>query len=112
MLSTFSLQYPLLLILSISIVTTGLVWPYKSILSNFMDLLLSVDVILLLILRSTGHLKDRLGAVTLEGVNRSNQCVEFNFKPSILSYILLPFYYFPLLSCVTALCVWTFLWMR
>ena len=106
------IQYPLMLILSILIVTTGLVWPHKSILSNIMDLLLSVDVMLLLILRSTGQLNDKLGAVTFEGANKSNQCVEFDFNLPILSYILLPFYYLPLLCCMTALCVWTFLWIR
>ena len=97
-----------MLAISIFIIATGLVWPYQNVFSNILDLLLSVDVMFLLLLRNTGKFKDELGTVTLEGVNSSTQCVEYTFEPSSLSYIILPFYYIPLLLSIVAFCAWIF----
>ena len=106
------LQYFSMLTISIFIVATGLVWPYRDVFSNILDLFLSVDVMFLLLLRSTGQFKDELGAVTLEGTNSSTQCVEYTFEPSNLSYVILPFYYLPLLLLIVAFCVWMFFLLR
>lgn len=48
----FLIQYPVMLIVSVFIVATGLTWPYRDHCSTILDLLLSVDVMLLLLFRT------------------------------------------------------------
>lgn len=100
------IQFPAMLIVSVFIVATGLTWPYKDVCSTMLDLLLSVDVLLLLLFKNTRQFIDDYSGVTLEGAVSFPQCIEYSFQPSTLSYILLPFYYLPLLLFVVALCVW------
>ena len=100
-------QLPSMLFISVLIVVTGLAWPYKDAISSVLDLLLSVDVMLLLLLRNTGQIKGSLNDVIIERKGSANQCVDYNVKPSTL---LLPFYYFPSLLLIIIIVAWiTFL---
>ena len=99
-------QYPTMLVISVLIVITGLAWPYRDVYSNILDLFLSVDVLLLLLLKNTSQFKDELDKVELKRDNVENGCVEYNLKPTRLSHVLLPFYYIPLLLSIVSVCVW------
>jgi hypothetical protein len=94
------------------IVITGLAWPYRDVYSTILDLVLSADVMLLLMFRNTRQFVDDFSVVTLEDGNFTEQCVEYSFQPPTLSYILLPFYYLPLLLCTIAFCVWIVFLLR
>lgn len=106
------LQCPAMLIISVYIVIMGMTWPYRDTGSNLLDLLLSVDVMILLLLNNTRQLRDEFNDVNLEKVNDPNQCLEYKFEAPTLSYIMLPFYYLPLLLSLIACCVWIVILIR
>lgn len=105
--SLFFVQYPAMFIICILIITTGLVWPYIDIFSNILDIVLSVDVMLLLLIRNTRQFNDDLNKFSFKELSSTNSsCVNYELEFSALSYILIPFFYAPLLITLAAAFVW------
>ena len=95
-------------IMCIMLVIYGLVLPYKSKLTNILELGIQINFIVLLALDSTSFLKDTYNTFpTLPQVQASaqlnttavdsNNCKDIFSGISDISKILLPFYYLPLL---------------
>ena len=108
MLFFFFSQYPAMVIISVLIVLTGLTRPYSSALTNLLDMVLSVNVLILLLIRNTRQANDDLSAVSFHMMKStdSSSCADYDLDLSTLSYILLPFFYLPLLLTLVAFCVW------
>ena len=95
-----------MIVISVLIMVTGLTLPYVSRLSNLLDVALAVDVLVLLLIANTKQANEALSAATPHMVDNSSSCVDYDLGLSVLSGILLPFYYLPLLLTLVAACVW------
>lgn len=90
----------------IILVTYGFIQPYKSQLSNILEMVVQANFVVLLVLESTTSLKDAYGAyqstamATAVGPNATNVCIDGIPGVSAFTTILLPFYYAPLLLFV------------
>ena len=100
-----------LFIMCIMLVIYGLIQPYKSKLTNVLELVVQINFIVLLALESTSFLKDTYNTFpTLPQMQASAQlnttaaddstCKDAPIGISDLSKILLPFYYLPLLLLI------------
>ena len=95
-----------MIIMSVLIVTTGLLWPYSDVVVNILDLVLSVDVMMLLLIRNTKQIEDDLNDVSFKKTSRSSSCTEYKLDLSVQSIVLLPFYYFPLVVLLLVFSTW------
>ena len=93
-------------IISTLVVTTGLLWPYSDVVINILDIVLSVDIMILLLIKNTKQIEDDLNDISFKEVSRSNSCTEYELDLSAQSSILLPFYYFPLVILLVAFGIW------
>ena len=95
----------------ITLVVYGLIQPYKSKLTNVLELIVQINFIVLLALESTSFLKDTYNtfpplpqmqaSVQLNTTAADNNiCKDAPVGISDLSKILLPFYYLPLLLLI------------
>lgn len=100
------LQYPTMLVLSVAMVITGLVWPYANIMSNILEAVICTDVLILLFIRNTTQAKEELNNVFFKKLNTTDSCLDYQLDLSRLSYTLLPFYYSPLLITLIGICIW------
>ena len=103
-----------LFIMCIMLAIYGLIQPYKSKLTNVLELVVQINLIVLLALESTSFLKDTYNTVprlpqkqasaqlntTVTAADDSSPCKDAPVGISDLSKILLPFYYLPLLLLI------------
>lgn len=87
----------------ITLVTYGFIQPYKSQLSNILEIVVQANFVLLLALESTTFLEDDYGVYlstemdTDVSPNATNAYTDVAPGVSVFTTILLPFYYAPLL---------------
>ena len=85
----------------------GFIQPYKSRVANVLEMLVQINFIVLLLLESTSFLRDiynvfPLPQVTVEqSLNVTDVCTDGRSGVSVITSILLPFYYSPLLLFIT-----------
>ena len=103
-----------LFIMCIMLAIYGFIQPYKSKLTNVLELVVQINVIVLLALESTNFLKETYNTVpplsqmqasaqlntTATVADDSSPCKDAPIGISDLSKILLPFYYLPLLLLI------------
>lgn len=89
------------------ILINGLVQPYPHIFDTAVEAIISVDVLVLLLIHSTNSIKDTLkeSSSKLEQPLDSS-CSASNQSRSTLAWLLLPFYYLPLVAAVVAMVLW------
>ena len=103
-LTTDLLQIPPLLVMCIMLVVYGFIQPYKSRTANIMEIVVQTNFIILLSLESTSFLKDAYNVFPppqLQATTTLNEtavaCKDDLPGVSLLTKILLPFFYTPLL---------------
>ena len=106
------MQFPAIFVLSVTIAVYGFVQPYKDMASNIIETVLSLNVLLLLLLQNTELIVDELQKVkvpeqpSVETANVTNQCSNEINGITDLTWLLLPFYYIPLVVSVLVTTVW------
>ena len=96
-------QYPAIFILSVIIAVFGFLQPYKNIYNNILESLLSLDVLVLLMMRNTQQITEQLQV--LPHSNITNGCTDINGVTEF-TWLVSPFYYAPVavLMLVTIVC--------
>ena len=86
----------------------GYVQPFREKAVNILEVVLSVDTIILLLLRRAQTFRDELGMTSVaytisQGNTSSSDCIEDSGSITGFSWLLFPFYYLPLvISCIVA----------
>ena len=89
------IQYPALFVLSMLTAVFGFVQPYESMYCNILESLLSLDVLVLLLMRNTEQISEELQVLPQSNIT-ANQCA-YTSGVTGFTWLLLPFYYFPLI---------------
>lgn len=99
-------QYPATIVLLVIIAVFGFVKPYNSMIGNILETAFAVDIMVLLFLRNTQQIKDKLQVLQLRNLS-SNECEDPVEGITNLTTLLLPFYYIPLAVTLTAVLMWS-----
>ena len=78
----------------------GFLQPYENMYYNVLESLLSLNILVLLLMRNTGQISDELQVLPQNNINAS-QCADISGVTG-LSWLLLPFYYFPVIVLALA----------
>jgi len=97
-------QYPAIFILSVIIAVFGFLQPYKNVCNNILESLLSLDVLVLLMMRNTQHITEQLQVLPHSNIT-ANGCTDVNGVTEF-TWLVSPFYYAPVavLLLVTIVC--------
>ena len=100
-----------MLVLVLSIVIYSYVLPYKSKVANTIEIIVQLNFLTLLVLEATPLFQETLyvfSAPTDEELERSRvKCVNSPADTSSKTWLLLPFYYLPLLGLISVVGVYT-----
>lgn len=90
----------------------GYIQPFEELHVNILETVLSINTLILLLLRNTEDIEDTLD--TLEGQLPRNEmvCQDKIRGVTIFSWLLMPFYYLPLIISCTFGGVWAFIRIR
>ena len=104
----FSLQYPVIFILLVMITVFGFLQPYESMHCNILESLLSLDILVLLLMRNTEQLSDELQVLPQQtsNVTTVGTCKRPVEGITGFSWLLFPLYYFPLVVFLIAGTMW------
>lgn len=98
-----SQQYSSIFVTIIILTIYGYVQPYKHTLSNVMEVVLAVDVLIMLLIKNTNQIHDQLLGLppqpaSVLAINSTSVCTDDDniVGVSPLVILLTPFYYFPL----------------
>jgi len=106
-------QYAAIFIISVIMTVFGFLQPYKSMCCNILEALLSLDVLVLLLLRNTEQITDQLQVPAEKTSNGTTGrvCTEVEGITGF-SWLLFPFYYFPLAVFLIATTIWIVVHVR
>ena len=103
-----------MLVLVMSLIVYGYVLPYKSKVANGAEIVIQLNFLTLLVLEATPLFQETLfyfpaptGDVNMERSGR--QCMDEPPSTNSLSWLLLPFYYAPVVGVVTAVIIYSIL---
>lgn len=108
-------QLPPLLVLCIILVLYGYIQPYKDLTANITEIVVQMIFILLLALESTSFLRDTYNVFPpsqVQTVNGTDVCRDDLSGVSLLTAILLPVYYLPLLILIVLAAIKFILFVR
>ena len=95
------LQVVRVLVLAVYTTVYGYVQPYRSRLANLLETAININFLFLLIINATSFFHDAFSSLT-ESTN-SGECAGSLVVIALVSWILIPVYYLPVLgACVTA----------
>ena len=104
-----------MLILVISIIIYTYVLPYKSKVANTLEIAVQLNFLTLLVLETTPLFQDTLFIFTApseQDLERNSQeCVDSPKDTSLLTWLLLPFYYLPVLGFTVTASVYIILFL-
>lgn len=104
-----------MLILVISIIVYTYVLPYKSKVANILEIVVQLNFLTLLVLETTPLFQETLfvfPATTEQDLERSSrECVDSPKNTSLLTWLLLPFYYLPVLGLILTASVYLALFL-
>ena len=104
-----------MLVLTLTIAVYGFLQPYKSRWANAMEILLQIDFLLLLMLRTTPIIQDQYlkfpSPPPSPGAD-GDRCYSGVTGVAKISWILTPFYYIPLLVLAVTAVVYCLLYIR
>ena len=88
----------------------GFVQPFRHWTANVLELVLSIDALVLLLLRGTTTVEDAMGTPSIIGssqvTNSSVKCTDNIGSITDFTWLLFPFYYFSLIVTCTAAVIW------
>ena len=103
------MQYPTIFYLAITVTITTFLQPFKHAISNILEILLTVDALVLLLVRNTGAFSfdEDIGATTVPMRMEEMECIsdELSVKNSVTHqvYALIPFYYIPTVTFISTI---------
>ena len=103
------------LLLAIIITVYGFAQPYRSLIANILEMGVQVNFLLLLLIESTSSIRDSyfiFPALTQSNTEFDPKCVDSPTRIAPLTWILMPFYYLPLLVFVVAAGVYLAFYIR
>ena len=103
-----SLQYPAVFILMVTLAVYGYVQPFEQLAVNILEVILSINTIVLLLLENTETISDDLDSAlnqTADNVQGS-RCQDEVDGVTDFSWLLMVFYYLPLIISCSAGGVW------
>ena len=108
------LQYPTIFILALMCTLYGFLQPYKQTFVNVLEVFLSLDVLVLLLLRSTNQVVEDLQHFSGSVLDSAeNNCTEQDStRLTALSWLLSPLYYIPLAAVLITVGMWLALLIR
>ena len=101
------MQYPVIFYLAISVTVCTFIQPYKHLVSNILDTLLTADVLILLLIRNTSAIsfgEDRTFSL-IEDSNLTCLSSMAELKVTSKVYTVAPFYFIPLAAFVSTIVV-------
>ena len=100
----FVLQVVKVLVLAVYTTVYGYVQPYRSQLANLLEAAININFLFLLIINATSFFHDDFFIfLSLTESTSSGECAGSRVGIALVSWILVPFYYLPVLgACVTA----------
>ena len=104
----FSLQYPVIFILLVIITVFGYLQPYENMYCNVLESLLSLNILVLLLMRNTEQISDELQVLSQQTSNMTTvgTCRRPVEGITGFSWLLFPLYYFPLVVFLIAGAMW------
>ena len=109
-------QYPSIFLLMVLIAVYGYFQPFQVTAVNVLEVALSVDTVILLLLRRTETIEDVLGISSVVQTQSRNDsdtdCVDEVEGITDFTWLLFPFYYLPLLISCAAVVVWITLQLK
>ncbi len=104
-------QYPAMFVLAVTVAVYGYTQPYISLPANILEVFLSLDIIVLLLLKNTQQVVDQLQTYSSqsycqEAFNATCQCDGSIEGVTSLTWILLPLYYIPLVTAIVVSIGW------
>ncbi len=106
------LQYPAIFILMVFVAAFGYLQPYKHLLTNILEIVLSINVLTMLLLRNTKTLTEGYQALEEQDGQSDDECNDQFDGVTDLAILLGTFYYFPLVVFPFATVVWVFASLR
>ena len=109
------------LVLAIIITVYGFVQPYKSQTANLLEMGVQVNFLLLLLIEATSNIRElyftfppllQSNATSESNVTSEPECVDTLTGIAPITWILMPFYYLPLLVFAVVACVYLALYIR
>ena len=103
------------LVLAIIITVYGFVQPYKSQTANFLEIGVQVNFLVLLLIEATSNIRElyfTFPPLLQSNVTSEPECVDSLTGIAPITWILMPFYYLPLLVLTVVACVYLVLYIR
>ena len=103
------------LVLAIIITVYGFVQPYKSQTANFLEIGIQVNFLVLLLIEATSNIRElyfTFPPLLQSNVTSKPECVDSLTGIAPITWILMPFYYLPLLVLTVVACVYLVLYIR
>ena len=110
----FPLQYLATLAILVMITVFGYLQPYKDMYCNALEFVLSLNVLVLLLMRNTEQISDELQVLPQQTSNMTTvgACRRAVEGVTGFSWLLFPLYYFPPVVFITASATWVTFKMR
>lgn len=86
--------------------------PFEQLHVNILETILSINTLILLLLRNTEDISDTLGTIERQLPQNEMDCQDDIRGVTDFSWLLLPVYYLPLIICCTAGGVWVYIKIR
>ena len=102
------------LVLAIIITVYGFVQPYKSLTANLLEIGVQVNFFVLLLIEATPGIRDlyfNFPSLLQSNVTSEPECVDSLTGIAPITWILMPFYYLPLLVFAVVACVYLALYL-
>lgn len=105
-----------MLVLVVSIITYSYILPYKSKAANAIEIIVQLNFLTLLVLEATPLFQDTLFVFPTPSKEESDrsgvECLDSPMSASHLTWLLLPFYYLPVLGLMAAAVIYGVLYLR
>ena len=102
------------LVLAIIITVYGFVQPYKSLTANLLEIGVQVNFFVLLLIEATSGIRDlyfNFPSLLQSNMTSEPECVDSLTGIAPITWILMPFYYLPLLVFAVVACVYLALYL-
>lgn len=86
--------------------------PFEELHVNVVETVLSINTLILLLLRNTEDIRENLGTLNKQSSQNGTVCQDEVNGVTDFSWLLMPVYYLPLIICCTVGGVWVFVRVR
>ena len=109
------MQYAATVLFMMTLALYGFVQPYKEKVANMLEVIFSIDTIVLLLLQETSTINDAIGILSISYStlnSSSDDCISEFSSITPFTWLLFPFYYMSLLITSVTLAVWSIVQIR